>query len=290
MNLFNHEGAVNTSAAVDCYLAQHPEIQQQREAQAEAGPASEQYSGSALQLLEEEMAREYGDGQPFIDPGSQAYEAFDYQEPQDNGSSEGEGGLELGQYPQYPVQYSTGARRRRAAPAAAAAGSTARLRPGLSRQTGTGSLAPSLIPASDSLDLVFPVHWIYPPRVDVLQQQDLDCIAAKLTRRRAEAGVLEGDSEQLAALQTEVEEECLKVSGHFAREAADTVYETPSEYDPLSINMGQLVVYRFQLRCKCGQLRGGQQCATFLPLERQGWPAYMGGHGDSLYRRGDTRR
>ena len=163
MNLFNHEGAVNTSAAVDCYLAQHPEIQQQIEAQAKAGAASEQYSGSALQLLEEEMAREYGDGQPFIDPGSQAYEAFDYQEPQDNGSSEGEGGLELGQYPQYPVQYSTGARRRRAAPAAAA-GSTARLRPGLSRQTGTGSLAPSLIPASDSLDLVFPIHWIYPPR------------------------------------------------------------------------------------------------------------------------------
>ena len=293
-----HEGAVNTSAAADRYLAQHPEIQQQMEAEAEAAAAAEQYSvlpyknknfGSALQLLEEEMAREYGDGQPFIDPGYQAYEAFDYQEPQDNGSSEGEGGLELGQYPQYPVQYSTGARRRRAAPAAAA-GSTARLRPGLSRQTGTGSLAPSLIPASDSLDLVFPVHWIYPPRVDVLQQQDLDCIAAKLTRRRAEAGVLEGDSEQLAALQTEVEEECLKVSGHFAREAADTVYETPSEYDPLSINMGQLVVYRFQLRCKCGQLRGGQQCATFLPLERQGWPAYMGGHGDSLYRRGDTRR
>ena len=102
MNLFNHEGAVNTSAAVDCYLAQHPEIQQQIEAQAKAGAASEQYSGSALQLLEEEMAREYGDGQPFIDPGSQAYEAFDYQKPQDNGSSEDKTGLELGQYPQYP--------------------------------------------------------------------------------------------------------------------------------------------------------------------------------------------
>ena len=48
------------------------------------------------------MAREYGDGQPFIDPGSQAYEAFDYQKPQDNGSSEDKTGLELGQYPQYP--------------------------------------------------------------------------------------------------------------------------------------------------------------------------------------------
>ena len=49
-----------------------------------------------------EMAHEYRDGQPFIDPRSQAYEAFDYQKPQDNGSSEGKTGLELGQYPQYP--------------------------------------------------------------------------------------------------------------------------------------------------------------------------------------------
>ena len=40
---------------------------------------------SALQLLEEEMAWECGDGQPFIDPGFQAYEAFDYKKPQDNG-------------------------------------------------------------------------------------------------------------------------------------------------------------------------------------------------------------
>ena len=52
--------------------------------------------GSTLQLLEEEMAQEYGDEQPFIDPRSQAYEAFDYQEPQDNGSSEGKAALMLG--------------------------------------------------------------------------------------------------------------------------------------------------------------------------------------------------
>ena len=103
-----HEGAVNTSAAADRYLAHHPEIQQQMEAEAEAGAAAYQYSvlpykdtkiGSALQLLEEEMAREYRDGQPFIDPGSQAYEAFDYQKPQDNGSSEDKTGLELGPLP-----------------------------------------------------------------------------------------------------------------------------------------------------------------------------------------------
>ena len=40
---------------------------------------------SVLQLLEEEMAWECGGGQPFIDPGFQAYEAFDYKKPQDNG-------------------------------------------------------------------------------------------------------------------------------------------------------------------------------------------------------------
>ena len=78
------------SAAADRYLAHQPEIQQQMEANAGAG--TEQYSVlpyknfcSALQLLEEEMAWECGDGQPFIDPGFQAYDAFDYKKPQDNG-------------------------------------------------------------------------------------------------------------------------------------------------------------------------------------------------------------
>ena len=92
-----HEVADNTSAAADRYLAQQPEIQQQMEAN--AGAAAEQYSvlpyknfGPAMQLLEEEMA-------PFINPGFQAYEAFDYQEPQDNGSSEDKTGLELGPLP-----------------------------------------------------------------------------------------------------------------------------------------------------------------------------------------------
>ena len=44
--------------------------------------------GDALKLLEEEMAKEYGDGQPFIDPGSQAYEQMDYDGQLDNESNE----------------------------------------------------------------------------------------------------------------------------------------------------------------------------------------------------------
>ena len=46
-------------------------------------PYKNENFGSALQLLEEEMAREYGDEQPFIDPGSQAYEAANNKRHQD---------------------------------------------------------------------------------------------------------------------------------------------------------------------------------------------------------------
>ena len=56
-----------------------------------------------------------------------------------------------------------------------------------------------------------------------------------------------------------MEEKCLKASGHFA--PAGAVYETPSDYDPLSINLGQLAVYRVQLRCRCANLGWGEQCS-----------------------------
>ena len=43
-----------------------------------------------------------------------------------------------------------------------------------------------------------------------------------------------------------MEEKCLKKSRHFP--AKDAIYETPSDYDPLALNMGQLVVHRISLR------------------------------------------
>jgi hypothetical protein len=72
-----HEGVVNTSALADAYLAKHPEVEA-----ALAGDDGEEYSvlpyknkqyDSALRLLEEEMAREYAGGQPFLDPDTLAY-------------------------------------------------------------------------------------------------------------------------------------------------------------------------------------------------------------------------
>ena len=112
----------------------------------------------------------------------------------------------------------------------------------------------------------------------------LECIKKKLERNSIDIS-----EEKSVDIITEIEEECLKSSGHFARQ--DGIYETPSEYDPLSINMGQLIVYRFTLRCKCdsSKLERGQTCARILPFNQQAWPAYMGRLGDSVYRRSNYR-
>ena len=247
----------------DRYLAKHPEIEESLEADNEYSvlPYKNSNYDNAMKMLEEEMAKEYGEGQPFIDQGSQAYEAFDYETPGDNESSDeepqaqqpvlgypvqypGQMQVPMGygqpQYPQvplppqgYPQMMPSPEKQRRKRDL-----SESVLTPGLNRQTGTGTLAPSLLPANDTIDVVFPVHWIYPPKIDVLQQVDLDCIKAKLEKR---AGKVTSE-DQLAELTSEVEEACLKASGHFA--PGDAVYETPSDYDPLAINMGQLIIYR----------------------------------------------
>ena len=279
---FEHAGAINTSRLADQYLANHPEIMksmEDRESEDEYSvlPYRRKNFDDALKLLEEEMAREYGDGRPFIDPGSSAYENFDYGEGLDNESNESPGGGPVyGQQVMAPPEYDTGRRRKRQT---GEGGKWA----GLSRQTGTGSLAPSLLLSNDTIDIIFPTHWIYPPKVDVLQKQDVDCIANKLKRNsNKNLKLSEVESQELIA---QIEEECLKSSGHFSKQ--DVIYETPSDYDPLSINMGQLIVYRFTLRCKCdpSKLGWGQTCANILPYSQQGWPAYMGRLGDSVYRR-----
>ena len=69
----------------------------------------------------------------------------------------------------------------------------------------------------------------------------------------------------------------------------DGIYETPSDYDPLTVNMGQLTVYRFNIRCQCNEnllreeIDGYQRCGQFLPYENQGWPSFMGAFGDSKF-------
>ena len=90
------------------------------------------------------------------------------------------------------------------------------------------------------------------------------------------------------ALQSETVELCMKKSGHWPK-IDGGIYETPSDYDPLAVNMGQLTIFRFTLKCKCNEdlLReeedGYQRCGQFLPYQKQGWPSFMGINGDSKF-------
>ena len=159
---------------------------------------------------------------------------------------------------------------------------------GVHRQSATGSLAPSLILSNDTIDLILPTFWIYPPKVDVLQEQDINCIKNKIRSAKEKMKISE-DSSDFDQMRLEIEEDCLKATNNVAK--PDAIYKTPSDYDPLSINMGQLIIYRFTLRCRCDEskLNYGEACASVLPYNKQGWPAYMGTMGDSVYRRRDER-
>ena len=112
----------------------------------------------------------------------------------------------------------------------------------------------------------------------------------------------------METFEIEVTSKCLNLSGHnppnnvtyetvregvqrHIKKAVPTIisfvfslYLQPSDYDPLSVNMGSLTVYRFTLRCKCnrnalqtdsktGKL---QKCGQFMPFDQQGWPSYAG--------------
>ena len=80
---------------------------------------------------------------------------------------------------------------------------------------------------------------------------------------------------------------CLKSNGRpFASSSSaggSGNYASP-EYDPFSLKMGQLTVYRFRIRCACGDSGSslfGRGCAKMKPYEEQIWPAFMGLKGDS---------
>ena len=46
--------------------------------------------------------------------------------------------------------------------------------------------------------------------------------------------------------------QCLKRSQHLPRKGIH--YETPSNYEPFAVNMGQMTVYRFTIRCKVSSI------------------------------------
>ena len=46
----------------------------------------------------------------------------------------------------------------------------------------SGTLAPPMLSAKDSIDLIFSTHWVYPARIPILQPIDKECIKNQIIR------------------------------------------------------------------------------------------------------------
>ena len=95
--------------------------------------------------------------------------------------------------------------------------------------------------------------------------------------------------DELSNQYQEIVMKCLKSKGHLPPE--QETYETPSDYSPFAVNMGQLTVHRFTLRCKCKKdlLKFGQACGRFVDYENQRWPAFMGRWANAKFDFGQSR-
>ena len=303
---YEHLDVPNTSALAIQFMKDNPELQAKVEStddEYSVLPYKKKDFENYIKLLQQENEREYNGQQPVIDPGTLQMnpnlfgDDYDTEESRDDigvpifseeskinrpakrpypiPDSDPNNGYGYQQDYQYPV-YPKKEKRRRLKR------STDKTYQGIHKQSATGTLAPSLIPANDTMDVIFPAYWVYPPKLDVLQKEDIKCVEKEMHKLKDKMKAK--DQEEVTKLIHSIESKCLKRTGHQADETL--TYETPSDYDPLSINMGQLVVYRFSVRCMCdpSTLSYGQKCAKVLPWEKQGWSAYMGSQGDSKFK------
>ena len=134
-----------------------------------------------------------------------------------------------------------------------------------------------MLAAKDSMDLIFSTHWVYPARIPVLQPIDKECIKKQIIRTGTLIDfvlyfilLLKNLSDILIILmrmihfvtgssdlsESEVYDitlKCLQRSQHLPRKGIH--YETPSNYEPFAVNMGQMTVYRFTIRCKVSSFK-----------------------------------
>ena len=302
---FEHLDVPNTSALAIQFLNDNPELQEKVDSSDDGYsvlPYKKKDFENYIKLLQEENEREYNGQQPVVDPATLQFNPnFSYDTEDDSPNDIGvpifseqtkpgidppskrlfpnrDANNDYGyqqdyQYPVYPSKKEKRMRYKRA---------TDKTYQGIHKQSATGTIAPSLIPANDTMDIVFPTYWVYPPKLDILQKEDIKCMEREI--HKLQDKIQDKDQEEISKIIEGLETKCLKRSGHMAD--GSLIYETPSDYDPLSINMGQMVVYRFSVRCVCNpsSLSYGQRCGNVLPWERQGWGAYMGTVGDSKFK------
>ena len=314
---FEHLDVPNTSAMAAKYMEENPDLKtklDQAEDDYSVLPYKKKDFDNYIKLLQEENEREYN-GQPsIIDPSSLTLNEnllgniYDTE----NDSNDNSVGIPVFQeealednnipekrvynypnsrfdyqpadYPSVPAQFPQYSKKeKRARLNRRLKRGTDKSFQGIHKQSATASLAPSLIPANDTIDVVFPTYWVYPPKLDILQQEDMKCVERELRNLQDKSQGSERESTVSKDID-DIETKCLRKNKHLADDSL--TYETPSDYDPLSINMGQMIVYRFSLRCICdkSKLSYNQKCANILPYQKQGWPAYMGATGDGKFK------
>lgn len=144
---------------------------------------------------------------------------------------------------------------------------------GLQRLTSLGTLAPPVWASNknDTTDLVFVTYWITPKReARLVLGKEKECLERKLAQTANANGKYHNFEPEMVA------KDCLDYKWE----------ENPAEsdFDHLSLNMGQATVYRLRIGCRCRSVGIGERCSTILPFDQQGWPGFMGHNGNGHFR------
>ncbi|XP_070549101.1 uncharacterized protein [Ptychodera flava] len=165
---------------------------------------------------------------------------------------------------------------------------------GMQRLLSTGTLAPVLnsssADAEHSIDVIFATYWFYPAKTRVIlpaQQKCIDEMMDNEVQRFDPNNQYYGDDHD--AYEDKVMDMCLGSDDD--GDGDDAIHESQTNYNPFNIHMGQMTVYRMRLKCTCeGDPRlddPHKHCSRILPYSQQQWAAYMGTHGNSLFKSRD---
>ncbi|GFO02838.1 pqq-like domain containing protein [Plakobranchus ocellatus] len=162
---------------------------------------------------------------------------------------------------------------------------------GIQRLLSTGHLAPTSLPDThpdhnSTIDLVFATYWFFPQRTQAILPEDRKCIAEKLALEKDFGFHINSPNHQMDRNKYEerITQLCLQKSD--SKVPDNRVYSnSDDEYNPFSVNMGQMTIYRVRLKFSCTQpinaTETNTRCASVLPFAKQKWAGYMGSNGDS---------
>lgn len=142
---------------------------------------------------------------------------------------------------------------------------------GVQRQPPTGILLPPLKPSHNrnSVDLVFSTYWLPASQMPfVLLPPDLECLEEAVSKIGLD--LVQDQKETIIG-------SCLA-----KRNLDYQTYDEAMDKENSRIPLGQMTLYRMQLRCGCaGNLQEGQKCQDLA--KKQSWPAHLGKTGGGYF-------